>query len=204
MTAKDLKSVERAALFVQRGSHHWVTSLTLPFVEKVGSELTAAGFGDSLEAFHIPPGVLPPRKAFRPRAALAPVELLIGVTLFVGASIGSWVVKKICDEVFEKKIRPGFEKLKEQFAHKKGKITPPPMKLTIGIWYDVDQLYVQVIAEVTDPKDFDRAADLILDAQRAALTWVDAHGVTTRVLTYRIRHGELSGRPALSDKVSEE
>jgi hypothetical protein len=198
MKKRSLDSIEKAVLYSFSGSQ---SSLLRAFIDDVGPRLSAAGFRDSLDAFHIPSGVLPRRRKARYRAAGGPVELLIGVSLFIGASIGSWAVKKVCDEVFEKKIRPGYLKLKARFS-KKGTIAiPRPLKFQLGIWYDVDQVYVQVIVEVSTPEEFDCAEQLILAAQKAALNWVEVHGVTQRVITYRVKHGEMSQYPALSDTV---
>jgi hypothetical protein len=62
---------------------------------------------------------------------------------------------------------------------------------------------VNVVAEVSSEEELEQAESLIAQAHKAALSWLEQKGIQGRVLTYRIRHGQLSRFPTISDTVPE-
>ena len=149
-TRQDLETIDRTALDSLGGTNTWLDSLTMPFIKDAQSALTPAGFGDSLIGLHVPPGLLP-RGGQPVTAIVGPAELLLGISIFLATSIGSWAVGKVCDEILDKKIGPSFRELKKRYVQT-GPNPPPPIKFEFSVWYDVDEVYVRVIAELSAPR----------------------------------------------------
>jgi hypothetical protein len=111
-------------------------------------------------------------------------------------------IEKVCDEVYEVRIRPALKNLITNWGKSKNKQNPNTT-IRLSIWYDVDQIMVNVVAEGSSKEDLERASDLIPEAHRSALSWLESHGVQKKVLTYHIRQGQLSKFPELSDTMPE-
>jgi hypothetical protein len=67
-------------------------------------------------------------------------------------------------------------------------------------YYESDGLSVVVEGVANDAKGLESIERLFPEAQKRALTWLENHGITSKMMTYTIKYGELSGFPRLSDE----
>jgi hypothetical protein len=134
-----------------------------------------------------------------PTAMFGVDDAIVGIALFYRTPIGQWAFGRFCDEVWDKKIRPALRKLflrrKEEGAGDRA------LTFSFGAWFDTDRVYIQVIATLRQGEDATKIEDLVPEAFRHALSWIENHGVQSPVLVYRIVDGNLSSYPTLADIV---
>ena len=205
MADKSLTDIKIDVIEFARGRTSMHDELATPFFgdfEKQGADLKFTG---TLEGFSVPDDI---SSAYRARNGGRPavwgVGELIALVLFLGASIGSWAVGKVCDELYANKVRPALKALKDRlsnlWSNEDGTLFQQHT-FQFGVWYDVDRVFVLVIAEYNTPKELDVIDDLIPRAHRAAFAWIEKNGVSHPVMVYRIRQGALSDQPSLLDSV---
>jgi hypothetical protein len=110
---RELNDVLQGVLVTGCGSNFQMQKLMMPFVEKIENEFRASGFADALDNPRLPPGKVPHRKPITAEAVVTPI--IIGLALFLGSSVGSWAVGRVCDELWDKKIVLGIRKLRERY-----------------------------------------------------------------------------------------
>lgn len=169
-----------------------------------GTSLEADGFefvGDVDSSLHLPPGLLPEtgRTGAEGATQAIPALALLGVHIFLQTPLGDWAVGKVCDEIWDHKLRGPLRKLfkrrrKEGYGERR-------LAISFGAWYDIDGVYIGAEGELNAEDADTGVADLFPAAQRAGLAWVKAHGVTKPVLMYHIENGKLATEPTLSDSV---
>jgi hypothetical protein len=172
------------------------------FWSPVGKGLEADGFefvGDIKDSLHLPPTMAPASGEISPTAVIGADDAIVAVSLYIAATVGQWAVGKICDILWERQFRNPLVKMlkrrrEEGFADK-------PMIVSFGVWYDTDGVYIGATTTLTGGEDEDRLADLIPEAQRRGLEWIEAHGITKPAVVFPIRNGEVAGVPTLSDSV---
>ncbi len=196
--------IHKQVMFSHAGPNHELQKIVKPFMNEVYEGLEEEGFkSEDLRDFNIPGNLLPaPEFHTGPRGDFGASALVIGVSVFLGTTIGAWAVEKVCDEVYDVKIRPAFRNLLTNWGKSKNK-QHPATTIRFSIWYDVDQIMVNVVAEGSSKEELKQASELIPEAHKAALSWLENHGIQKKVLTYRIRQGQLSKFPELSDTVPE-
>jgi hypothetical protein len=177
----------------------FLSDIAQPFSNDVFEQLASLDVGESLDEFDVPPDLFPPSRGPTNMAGLN--LLMVGVVHFVGTSVGSWAVGKVCDEIFDAKIRPALVRLRMKLT-KKERWQPTkerPLNFRFGVWYDVDKVYIDVRAEATSLTELEQLEGLVPQAHKSALPWIEHNGISKRVLTFHIRHGELGAYPTLSD-----
>ncbi len=189
----------KAVQFAAHGNSTFLEDVALPFSQDVSAQLRESGFEDSLDGFQVPADLFPPRRG--PTNVFGVETLLLGVTIYLGGKIGGWAVGGICDEIFNAKIKPALGRLTKVFQGTEQRWSPEsgrPLRVQFGVWYNPDQLYVDVVAEVESLDEFENLARLIPQAHEAALSWIQVHGAQERVLTLRMRGGKPIGDPSWS------
>ena len=186
--------------FSSWGRNNHVQEYVLPFVRDVADGLHEAGLADLGKSglrLSVPNELLGGGTRTSPTAVIDPWTVFVGVSLFLGATVGDWALGKMLDEIYEAKIRPALKKLLTRTrAQKDG----PGLVFTIGTWFDVDEVYVEVVVETgPEDEDIDGYDDLVKQAWLQARDWVQSHGVTHRYMQYRIRQGKVSSVPKLSE-----
>jgi hypothetical protein len=167
--------------------------------------LEAEGFefvGDVHSSLHLPPGLLPEAGPTGAEGAtqVIPIALaIVGVHIFLTTPLGDWAVGKVCDEIWDNKLRGPLRKLfkrrrEEGYGDRR-------LAISFGAWYDSDGVYIGAEGELNAEDADTGVADLFPAAQRAGLAWIKAHGVTKPVLMYHIENGKLGTEPTLSDSV---
>jgi hypothetical protein len=202
---RGLSEVPRAFSLTWGGKNHPVQELARPFLDELEGELTgAAGFQllrQSFDDFHIPDEIFGLRKRDKgPTAVIDGITLVVGLSVFLGTSIGGWAVSRVCDDVFDAKVRPALARLFQKQQQDKI-LRRRELIVRFGAWYDTDGIFVEVIAAIGPEDDRDRVEELLPEAHRRALVWIEQHGITKPVLTYRVRHGDLSKFPHLGDAI---
>jgi hypothetical protein len=170
--------------------------LSLPFLFEAVSGLIEDGFEEQSQ---LPIDVISPQRT-QPTAIFGVDDVaLIGIAAFMGTSVGSWSIGRVCDDLWDKKIKPAVRNLYRR--RKKNGLDGQGVTLSFGVWFDVDQVFVQVIAALEPGQDSKAVEDLVPEAFRRAETWIKEHGVQAPVLVYRIRSGEVSSVPTLAQEV---
>jgi hypothetical protein len=163
-------------------------------------EFECLGYIDASEAtqIQIPRSLYPKQRHFRTE----PIGL-ISIAIFLGTTIGAWALEKILDEILEQKIKPAFQKLKNNFMRKDAKDESTDLEITFkfGIWYAADQVYINVVARLATPEDFDSLEFLLPQVEQAAYDWLLDKRVESRVLTYYIVDGKIPEQPMLSESI---
>jgi hypothetical protein len=153
-------------------------------------------------SFSAPKGLFPKSKLEDrfPRADLVISALVVGIILFLGTSVGSWVVGKLCDEYYNAKLRPALVGLVRRWRkdkYSRGKHSPVAIS---DHWFDVDQVLVRVALPLDGEVDGESdPTKHITEALRSAQGFVNNNRVTHPVIVYRVRHGQLSA-PTLCDQ----
>ncbi|HVA54106.1 MAG TPA: hypothetical protein VNF05_11420 [Acidimicrobiales bacterium] len=177
------------------GTNSFRRDLAYPFLEDAVGSLVQEGPASTYEY----PIKFAKDVETRPTAMLGVNEAIIGISLFYRTPIGQWAFGRFCDEVWDEKIRPAMRKL---FLRRKEEGTGEgALTLSFGAWFNTDRVFIQVIATLNKGEDAKGIDDLVPEAFRSALTWIEQHGVQAPVLVYRIIDGNLSSYPTLAEIV---
>ena len=164
--------------------------IAVPLIGSLFSGLKAAELSAIDHPRH-PPTFAPGRISARMELGVS--AAVIGLVIFVGTSVGSWVVRKLCDGLWDSHIRPALSRFRENTPTVQAK--PHPFWFEFSVYYVRDDFLVTVRALIANPQDMAVAEQLIPDAQRSALAWVESRGIDCRELVYTIRDGMLSSIP---------
>ena len=193
-------------IFRFQGSASDYRNIAGPFVEGAEHRLRTMGFVDASEWLASsatntnPPFELAKRtQTFRADIGLSGVA--VGIVIFLGSTVGSWAVSKVCDEIYEKGIRPHLRATLKRLTKKRQETPHRSLAFQFGVWFAADNVYVQVIMEIDPGEDSEKLQALIPQAFVYARQWLDDHGVTHRFVTYRISGGQLSSTPQLSHTI---
>jgi hypothetical protein len=135
-----------------------------------------------------------------PTAFFGVDDAVVGILLFSHTPMGQWAINRICDNVWDKTVRPAFRKLIKR-RDKNGGLDGGALTLTFGAWFETDNVFVQVIASLKTGEDPKKIESLVPEAFHRARNWIEGHGVQQPVLVYRIQNGNLSLNPTLADIV---
>ena len=177
----------------------------LPFVKELVEELGAEGFDENLEAFDIPAGVMPSREFKATNVFGVDDVIFIGVSIYLAEKVGSWALGRVCNSIYDGKIKPALKGLAGKLRKTKVWVPTPdrPVIIKLGTWYDSDKLFVLVIADIRSDDELDNVGQLVTEAQKSALEWVEHHGIPSPVLIYRIQGGLLTTTPVWSESAPE-
>jgi hypothetical protein len=165
------------------------------FWSPVGKSLLSDGIeyvGDVESTFNLPDGLVPPAGNTMPEASLAIVALL-ALSVFVKQGAADWAVAKVCDQIWERKLRSPFEKLLKR--RKDEGYGSTPLRISLGAWYDKDRVYIGINGDVHADEDQDRLLSLFPAAQQKGLAWLKEHAATKPVLIYRVDKGVMAAQP---------
>ena len=169
--------------------------LSLPFLVEAIRGLTEDGFEEKSQ---LPIDVISHQKTLPSGVFGVDDAALIGIAIFMGTSVGSWSIGRVCDQVWDGKSKPAVRNL---FGRRKEKcLDSQKVILTFGVWFDVDQVFIQVIATLEPGHDSKVIEDLVPEAFRRAEAWIKVHGVQAPVLVYRITSGRVSSVPTLAQE----
>jgi hypothetical protein len=209
---KKLEQIPRAAAGASRGKFSQMEEFGQPFFDEIWEALHQAGFVDfdpsyMQDNFDVPAEISAIEiRTGQPTMVFGPGEFCLAISLFLGTSLGQWAVAKAYDEVYNAKLRPAlqnlFAKLRKRRNAKRGTRSPEITTLVFNFWFDTSQVLVRVLAKVKPEEDHNAVEALVPEALRKALAWTEQHGITHRVLTYRIANSEITEHPILSEPIS--
>ena len=197
--------IAKAVTFGLGGSGPFYREVGLPFVEELVKELSDEGFDQSLEAFDIPIGIMPSQQVKVTNVFGVDDAILIGVSIYLAGKVGTWALGRVCSSIYDGKIKPALKRLAGKL--RKAELPSPtpdrPIIVRLGTWYDSDNVFVLVIADVRSDDELNNVGQLATEAQEAAIKWVGQHGIPSPVLTYRIQDGLLTTTPVWSESAPE-
>lgn len=192
-----------AAQLIFAGSSSVYDDLAGPLFTDLMPVLDEAGFGNT-DREYIRENFSPLSRTFYPSetkfynsAVLG--EIAIGAILYIGTSVGQWIISKLCDEVYEKV--GGAEgmvgRLLGRLRRSDGVVTT-----VFDHWFDESGVLVRIECRLREGDPTDVVDALIPVALRRAGAWIEDHGITHRVVKYRIERGALADHPELSQPVA--
>jgi hypothetical protein len=176
MKTDSLTSVAHEVKFVARGNQK-VFELAADLAGELTSPLGALGFSECNDS------ETPPSIRNEPTGDLA----VLGLTIFVGSSVGSWLVGKLCDEVFEGHIRPAFKRAwsKLNNGHQDNS---RPIIFTFNVEYEHSDTLVEVRCKCSSLEDLEVMIRLIPEAHKKVL---ECDSVQTSMI-FQIQDGVIS------------
>lgn len=198
MTEKSLQQVVHGIVFGGGGKNHYVQELSGPFFDQLSRDLRDAGYEKALSE---PVWKDELKQRARPTAVFDPVSFSIIVGCFVGSAIGSWAIGKVCDELWGK-FNGSFKTLKTNYkkrAAENKRLVPDEIKFNVDFHFRNDEISVVVEGTAQNESEIDSFESLLPKAVRQALAWIKDKGITSKVIRYNIKNGELSEFPTLSD-----
>jgi hypothetical protein len=196
MSDKSIQDLVQGIIVSFGGREPYVQELARPFFDQLIKDFRIAGFQEQLDN---PRWHRATASRSRPKLEAGIIPLAMGFGIFVGASIGSWAVGKVCDDLWDK-TRNAFRDLRKKFkgnSDNSGGATR--IQFSLEVHYANDSLSVIVEGIADTPTELDEIEQLIPEAQMRALSWITQHGITAEVMRYTIRNGELGEFPKLSD-----
>ncbi|MFI5026163.1 MAG: hypothetical protein ACHQCI_05375 [Solirubrobacterales bacterium] len=172
------------------------------FWSPAGTSLEADGFeyvGDVDGSLHLPSTLLAKNRRLEPTAVFGVDDAIVAISLFMAAGVGQWAIGKVCDTLWDGKLRGPLAKMLKR--RRKEGYAGEPMTVSFGVWYDTDGVYIGAVASLGVSDEDDRLVDLIPEAQQRGLEWIETHGVTKAAVIFPIRNGELASVPTLSDSI---
>src|SRR5215203_5779854 len=98
------------------------------------------------------------------------LPLVATVSIFLGTSVGAWAVEKVCDELYEAKNTPCIQELAPQLREKRKRKRENSLIIVQSrVWYDVDQVMVNVVVIADSEEELEQAEPLIPEAHKKAL-----------------------------------
>lgn len=149
------------------------------------------------------PGVSSSRTAGSTRGCstrrIGVAALTVGLSLFLGSSVGSWAVGHVCDSVWDKRVGPALEQLLDRRRDDPAAFWNA-WTFRFGVWFDRDKVFVQVVGEIAGGDDGRALLELVPEAFRRAHEWLTDHGIPDDecALIYYVRDAKLDAVPALS------
>lgn len=171
------------------GPTDFADGYALPLVQGIGEGVRKAGLARALDEPILPPHAKRLRTHVKMDAAIT--TAIIGLAVFLGSSLGSWAVSRVCDELWDNRIRP----VLSRFRRSKLKRSATPFWLEFSVYYAHDDVTVTVRALVASNRDLLAAERLVPAAERKALAFLAANGIDCRELIYTLRDRQLSEAP---------
>jgi hypothetical protein len=140
-----------------------------------------------------------------PTAAFGPDMIFWGVTVFLGTSAGSWALQKVFDEIYNASVRPRLVKLAEAVKTlRELKKVKKTLIFKYGAWSESSNVYISIVAQGDTVDGFEKSAEEVQSAYRAAINWIRDNEIKQRVVSITIRNGILDDTPVLSDVIPRE
>jgi len=194
---RSLKDLSPALTSWQSGQLFFTGKLSMPFLRESVHGLIQDGFSEEPE---IPAGLINTQESAPTGIFGVDDAIVVGIAVFLATSMGQWAVGRVCDDIWDKRVKPAFRKLLKRRKQEKG-LAERPLTVSFGAWFDTDGVFVQVIATLKKGESAEGIETLIPEAFRRAHAWLEQHGVQQPVLIYRVRNGELSSFPTLASSV---
>lgn len=175
--------------------------LAREFWSPVGDSLGADGIEyveEVRSSFHLPDGLVPPANKIMPQNSFV-LGAVLALSLFVAEGAGQWGVAKVCEHIWEHKLRAPFERLLKRRQQEGYGSTP--LTVSLGTWYDKDRIFIGFLGEVRADEDHGRLVALFPTAQLRGLAWLDEHEAAKPVIIYRVENGDLSHEPEQLDSI---
>lgn len=172
---RSLEQIPRAIAVRASGPTWFHEELVTPFLREAADPLTEEGFawlGDAAGEFEVPQGLFETEEhETGPVAMIGGIPEAIAVAIFLGTSVGSWAVGRICDAIWDGRIRPALRQLSER-RQEDTDLARRSIVVRIGAWFDTDGVFVEVIAELRPGETLETVEELVPEAFRRAFTWV--------------------------------
>ncbi len=192
----ELKEVIKGIGFGWRGTSSFARGVAMPIIDAVANDLRACGLAEALDDPQFPPDESP--RTIQPRADAFVVPALVALSIFVGSSIGSWVVGKLCNEMWDVHIGPALKRWRRAKESDGKARFDTPFEFRVGCYFATDDLKVTVTTIVGSEHDLEEMERLLPEAERRALQWVQDKGISSRELVYTIKDGQLSSFPRVN------
>lgn len=172
------------------------------FWDPAGTQLEAEGFeyvADLDDGLSLPPALQIEPNSRKPTAAVGVDDALVAISLYLAVKVGDWAVGRICDYLWERRMRKPLETMLERrrnegYANKQ-------MVFAFGVWYDLDEVYIGTRATLGPDEDGATLADLTPQAQRRGVEWIETHGITHPVILFPVQNGALADVPEHPDSI---
>lgn len=197
MTDTSLSDIVKGFTAGYNANVSFVKTIYDPFVDDIKQSFQEAGLENALSNPQKIPNLTNPKNT-KPSANWVVAPFIVGTTIFLATTIGSWAVNKLTDELYDARIRPALLKMAERYRQQyEAKGYDYDLDFDFRVYYETDELEVVVKAKAASAKEIETIVELIPEAEKAALAWVKEHGITSNRLTYRIKNGQLSNFPKL-------
>jgi len=197
-----LPEIDKAFIFHQRCDSRSMKTVALPFFEAVHSNLIDCGFVENLQGFSLPAGFFAAFEDKSPQAAAGSKGWIVGLSLFLGCSIGEWSLNKSYDYLYNEKIQPAIQVLKDKITGEKAQLPGNSSYcFQYGIWYAADETYLQLNIYVDKPEDLGQIKNLILRAENETQKMIAKQKMFQKVIIFTVKSGEIVGNPIVSDKL---
>jgi hypothetical protein len=165
----------------------------LPLARELAQPLSELGLEDS------PDRLMPPGDRSQELTMVDGGTVAFGLQLLTGGAIGGWLIKKVCDEVYDNVVRP---RMARRLGERRSAgWATQGMRLHFGVWLARDAVYIGVVGDLAPDADINDTLEIIGEAQRRALAWVSDHGITAPAVIFHVHKGQLAEIPHLLDRI---
>ncbi|MRR06381.1 MAG: hypothetical protein EG828_05465 [Deltaproteobacteria bacterium] len=177
-------------------------TIAMPFFNAIHETLEEIGFSEEITLFSAPPEFFVELQTQEPQMAFRPGYLLLGLALFIKTSMGDWIAEKTYDYVFEEKLAPAIEKLKESLVDEQKRIgRASKYCFDIGSWYEPDRVYVLLKVYINSPEDLKDTTHHFRKAQTIIHKRVQITKEVNKVFIFEVTDGALNEVPQVTDKI---
>lgn len=148
----------------------------------------------------VPKQLISVRRAVR----FEPASLAIGLVLALGGAIGSWAVGRLCDAIFDKKIKPGLTRaisrasaslagdgLDSRNSQSGGS---KKMSFTLGLWFRDGRNMLLITVPVSEQSGFELTKETLAGMLQVA----QSRGISDgQILSFRVSEGLVAGEPKI-------
>lgn len=148
----------------------------------------------------VPKQLISVRRAVR----FEPASLAIGLVLALGGAMGSWAVGRLCDAIFDKKIKPGLTRaisrasaslagdgLDSRNSQSGGS---KKMSFTLGLWFRDGRNMLLITVPVSEQSGFELTKETLAGMLQVA----QSRGISDgQILSFRVSEGLVAGEPKI-------
>ena len=133
-----------------------------------------------------------------PVATLGLESLIIGFGLYLATKASDKAVDELLSQVYTDRVQPALRRLGDRLRSHRAH-SGEPMLTRFDHWFDGSKVLVRICIYTEAPETADSV--LVAEVLRLAVSWLNSHPVTHRVLTYEVREGKIPAEPLLSEPV---
>lgn len=172
----------------------------LPFQRDVISALEGLGIvNESTNAVELAYPDLPPfPPSTTPVATLGLETLIVGFGVYLATRLSDKAVDELLSKVYADRVQPALHRLGARLRSR-GVQSDEAVLTRFDHWFDGSKVLVRICVYTKAPETADSA--VVAQVLRLAVSWLNSHPLTHRVLTYEVREGNIPAEPSLSEPV---